>query len=323
MLVSDRQASLSWGPLQATGPPDATPGRDDARAWASLSQDSQREWLVLTYPKAVVPRQIQIHETYCPGAVDRITVFDETGREHEVWRGQDPVSFGQPSGVANLPVLTDIRTRRIKVHIDSPTIPGWNEVDAVGLVDADGKTWWASDAEASSTYAQQSSGGASSYAGVLPLVPRWGNIARPSEAFATGQIKQEQRWIEAFGLPMLAMWGERGNPAPPGASGMTTGITVYPPGGFRTGAMPMRMTAIGGPSGKQPVMLPLRPIWTGLAVDAVFWGFVAWGLVWVAVKPRRFFREMSRMRRGCCLQCGYQLNYDFIAGCPECGWRRV
>ena len=40
-------------------------------------------------------------------------------------------------------------------------------------------------------------------------------------------------------------------------------------------------------------------------------------------KPRRFFLEISRLKRGCCVTCGYDLGYDFPRGCPECGWRRA
>jgi hypothetical protein len=38
--------------------------------------------------------------------------------------------------------------------------------------------------------------------------------------------------------------------------------------------------------------------------------------------PRRFLVEVSRLRRGCCVVCGYDVGYDFFAGCPECGWKR-
>ena len=31
---------------------------------------------------------------------------------------------------------------------------------------------------------------------------------------------------------------------------------------------------------------------------------------------------VGRMRRGACIGCGYDLGYDFVRGCPECGWRR-
>ena len=43
---------------------------------------------------------------------------------------------------------------------------------------------------------------------------------------------------------------------------------------------------------------------------------------WLLVKPRRLVLELLRMRRGCCIACGYELDFDFRSGCPECGWRR-
>ncbi len=71
-----------------------------------------------------------------------------------------------------------------------------------------------------------------------------------------------------------------------------------------------------------PISIPLRPIWIGLTADtllfATLW-LVAWSVLTI---PRRFVREVSRFRRGACIECGYDLGYDFIHGCPECGWRR-
>ena len=52
----------------------------------------------------------------------------------------------------------DFPVKTIKVYIDSPAVPGWNEIDAVGLRDAEGKTAWAKTVEASSTYASLSGG---------------------------------------------------------------------------------------------------------------------------------------------------------------------
>ncbi|MCY2953745.1 MAG: hypothetical protein NTU53_17465 [Planctomycetota bacterium] len=312
-LVSLRQHGANWSPHQATGQPDATGGRDDVAAWASLTQDAQREWLVLTYPQAVVPRVVRICESYCPGAVDAISVFDESGKEHEVWRGTDPTA-GQTSGVSEIAIATEIKTTRVKIHVNSVNVPGWNEIDAVGLVDEEGRTWWAVEAEASSTYAYGSVT-TSSYASVWPLVPPWGGLRQPLEAFKTGLTNHEKRMVEGFGWPMLAMWGEREISA--GGPGVPYGL-VSRNSGFRSFVVNVPPTA----RGKLPAMLPLRPIWTGLAVDVVFYGVVAWAVVWLSVKPRRFYVEVSRMRHGSCLQCGYQLNYDFVAGCPECGWRR-
>src|SRR6266704_4492258 len=76
----------NWSVLQAVGPPD-TPGAGDiVTAWASASTDSQKEWLILDYEKPVIPTQIFVHETYNPGALERVSVFDEAGQEITVWQ---------------------------------------------------------------------------------------------------------------------------------------------------------------------------------------------------------------------------------------------
>jgi len=77
------------------------------------------------------------------------------------------------------------------------------------------------------------------------------------------------------------------------------------------------------PPGFQLTSLPGRPAWPGFAVNTLLYGTVLFILYWLAVKPRRFIAEVARIRRGACLECGYDLGYDFIRGCPECGWRRM
>ena len=64
-------------------------------------------------------------------------------------------------------------------------------------------------------------------------------------------------------------------------------------------------------------------LWGGLAVNGVLYA-VAWaGLYYVLILPKRFVREVRRVKAGRCIACGYDLGYDFVRGCPECGWRRA
>jgi hypothetical protein len=58
------------------------------------------------------------------------------------------------------------------------------------------------------------------------------------------------------------------------------------------------------------------PIWSGLAINLVFYG-VIWALLLFGLPVIRSFR---RMWRGGCPKCGYDLKYDLQSGCPECGW---
>ncbi|MCP3903067.1 MAG: hypothetical protein GY715_05465 [Planctomycetes bacterium] len=67
-----------------------------------------------------------------------------------------------------------------------------------------------------------------------------------------------------------------------------------------------------------PRVLPLIPIWSGLAFNTLVFA-TAWLLVLLV--PRQV-RRLVRRRFGHCPPCGYDLNGVFAPGCPECGWRR-
>jgi hypothetical protein len=154
-LTSGTKAKRAWGPEQVIGEPDALEGGDNQNAWASLTPDGQDEWLLVEYAEPVVPRAVHIYENYAPGAVNRITAFRLDGTEVELWKGEDPTSPDDEKGISIIPVKVDFKTNRLKIYIDSRNVPNWNEIDAVGLKDADGKMHWVTAAEASSTYAQQ------------------------------------------------------------------------------------------------------------------------------------------------------------------------
>jgi beta-lactamase regulating signal transducer with metallopeptidase domain len=149
------QPKRPWGPEQVTGPPDTWPQAGDiGTAWASLTEDGQDEWLLLEYAEPIMPNAVLIYETFNPGAVRRVTVFNLNGEEVEVWKGKDPTPIGKPNGLSVIPFRIKFKTNRIKIYIASKEVTGWNEIDAVGLRDVLGRTHWAAAAEASSTYAQ-------------------------------------------------------------------------------------------------------------------------------------------------------------------------
>lgn len=122
-------------------------------AWASKTPDGQREWLELTYAAPIRPAAVLIYETCNPGAVDRVTCYNASGNEVELWSGADPTPAGSEKGISVISLHPEFDIMRIRVYLDSPRVAGWNEIDAVGLLDAAGATHWAVSATASSTYA--------------------------------------------------------------------------------------------------------------------------------------------------------------------------
>lgn len=144
----------NWGPEQATGEPDTDGPGDLVTAWASRTQDEQDEWLELEYDHAFKPTGVIVHETFHPGALNRITMFQSNTEETDAWRGTDPTPRSAEHGVSIIPVTVPFETNKIRLYLASKEVPGWNEIDAVGLIDGRGKTHWAVRAAASSTYAE-------------------------------------------------------------------------------------------------------------------------------------------------------------------------
>lgn len=150
----------SWSIDQVRGPPDTIGFGDLSTAWASRSPNTNQEWIIVEFPTSVKPTAVEIYETYNPGAVKEIYQVAANGGETMLWHGRDPL-IGSLGGKATFPITSAAKLRRIKILIDSPAVPGWNEIDAVGLVEPSGRVHWASAAWASSSY------------GTNRAAPRW------------------------------------------------------------------------------------------------------------------------------------------------------
>lgn len=152
VTASGRSSKRSWGTEQAEGPPDVKQAGDNAAAWASQTTDGQREWLLCSYAAPLKIRAVMVYETYNPGALIKISAFNAEADEIMAWEGDDPTPRGKPKGVSVIPVKLDFPVQRIRLTIDSPAVPGYNEIDAVGVEDTDGNVHWANRVEASSTF---------------------------------------------------------------------------------------------------------------------------------------------------------------------------
>lgn len=127
----------SWGPVHGMG---------------LLKADAGPEWLEVSFAKAVEIDEIRIRETFNPGAVCKITAFSNENVEIVLWEGVgNPILA--PADMVVKPVL-GVKSDRIKIHLDTKRIQGWNEIDAVGLVGVDGSRQWGMNASASSFFGE-------------------------------------------------------------------------------------------------------------------------------------------------------------------------
>ncbi len=149
-----RTAKRAYGPEQVTGEPDVWPiGGDSGNAWCSATEDGENEWLLMEYAEPISAASVRVYATWYPGSLYKVSVFKPDGTEVEVWTGKDPTPVEEEKGISEIPVKVNFKITKVKIYLNSKDIGGWNEIDAVGVMDVQAKMHWAKTATASSTWA--------------------------------------------------------------------------------------------------------------------------------------------------------------------------
>lgn len=151
-------AGSPWSPNQASGSPDCPSQGQHRTSWAPANILGE-EWLELTYAKAIKPSSIEVYENSGPGRITKITCFDQSGAEQTLWQGTDPTSTTELGGISTFHFSKPLLTDRIRVYLDGKAGKGWPQIDAVGLhYGMFDNVIWATNASASSTYADVMTG---------------------------------------------------------------------------------------------------------------------------------------------------------------------
>lgn len=126
--------NASWAPEQMIGEPNVKAYGDNGFAWASKDQDKQREWVKLIFEKEVNAIEVRIKQTYNPGAITKIELIDTDKNSHVVYENTAEKRDASMQYLVASFEKTAYKTKTIKITIDSPSVSGWNEIDAVQLV---------------------------------------------------------------------------------------------------------------------------------------------------------------------------------------------
>jgi len=139
-----------WGTEQVIGPPDTVHPGDAPTAWSPLKANAGEEWLAVGFDHAVEVAEVRIRETSNPGAISKVTAV-VNNEEVTLWEGT--AAQGSTPRDFVLPVSDGVQTDSIVVHLNTTRVDSRSEIDAVQLVGRDGSRQWATSANASSTYA--------------------------------------------------------------------------------------------------------------------------------------------------------------------------
>ncbi|MBI4564294.1 MAG: hypothetical protein HY716_06340 [Planctomycetes bacterium] len=132
--ASSEHTPAAWSAQQACGAPNTDKPGSQQTAWATKQQNTGEEWIELTYSLAVIPVGVRIHEVCAPGAVVRVEAINAGGAWQVLWQGTDPTK-GQQMAWFEVPFDSrPFSTRSIRITLNTASVQGWNEIDAVELV---------------------------------------------------------------------------------------------------------------------------------------------------------------------------------------------
>ena len=190
-LAAKKSPNRRWGPEQMIGKPNCTGGRDQETAWATkLENNPVTEWLIVEYARVVKATFVEIHESFNPGAVSKVSIFRSDGEEVVAWRAKKVGPIGKKERILKIPMPLGFQIARLKIYLETTKVRGWNEIDAVAVVDDKGVKHWAAAAQTSTTYATDRNI-VIVRPKLVPVVIRPGFVAvRPGPVVAAGHVKR-------------------------------------------------------------------------------------------------------------------------------------
>ena len=131
---SSQYGESAWSGMMAAGAPDVTACGDDGGAWAAEKAGS-KAFIDAFYDTPVRPSKIWIYQTYHPGAVTSVKVWDAgVTRSKTVYSAKAKV-------LAKCPAILKINVKGvgfkvgvIRISIDQAPANSWAEIDAVRLM---------------------------------------------------------------------------------------------------------------------------------------------------------------------------------------------
>ncbi|MEM7038675.1 MAG: hypothetical protein AAF570_16940, partial [Bacteroidota bacterium] len=135
----DKHHPGQFAAREALGPPSVLPAvGQNPCAWAPAASSSIRgEVLILGYKTPQHVRQIAIAESFNPGAIFRVILVDTNGDPHRVYENPLLTPLPEKGRLWNLFIEpTRYKVRYVRLELKTSAIPGFNQIDAVGLSDS-------------------------------------------------------------------------------------------------------------------------------------------------------------------------------------------
>jgi hypothetical protein len=131
---SSQYTADSWSANQARGAPDVFPRHGDiSESWAPLEPDAGPEFIEVGYNAPRRASGVEVLETFNPGAITDVQVITADGERRSVYHAA-AAAMGDIAYRRHIDfACTDVPVVAVRVTLDTKAVPGWNEIDAIGV----------------------------------------------------------------------------------------------------------------------------------------------------------------------------------------------
>jgi outer membrane protein OmpA-like peptidoglycan-associated protein len=133
---SSQLTPIQYSANQVLGKPSVLPGGGlNPGAWMP-DKPGRNEFIKVAFEKPMVIQQVAVAESFNPGALYRITVFDEQGNAHE-FETLNPMVVPLKSRMRNVfSDLTTFKVTAVKLEFDGSILTDHFAIDAIGISDS-------------------------------------------------------------------------------------------------------------------------------------------------------------------------------------------
>ena len=134
---SSELSPLQYSASQALNNPNVLPnGGENPNAWTPKNPN-RMEFIKVGFENPIKIQQIAVGESYNPGAVSTVYIYDKAGNETQVYTfNSRPI--GEEGRLLNIFINpTEFEVAAVKVELDGRAVPGYNSIDAIGVSDSE------------------------------------------------------------------------------------------------------------------------------------------------------------------------------------------
>ncbi|HAA13510.1 MAG TPA: hypothetical protein DCE41_18180 [Cytophagales bacterium] len=127
----------NWSGKQVIGPPNSVLGGLDKQAFR-IKEESGIATLIVDYAEPQKVTHVIVIENYLPGRVTDVSLTDANGAKYPVYKVKPTQSLEPYRALVITVPPTEYLVKQVELNINTVTAPGWVQIDAIGLIYADG-----------------------------------------------------------------------------------------------------------------------------------------------------------------------------------------